>query len=701
MSRKRTKRPGRPATVSAPTATAVETSTAGATTTRRQWLFRGIVALVPFLSLLLLELLLRVAGYGVATGFALRQTVEGEPRYLSNPRFTWLFFDPALARVPPPFSLAVHKPANTVRVFVLGSSAAEGDPEPGFGIARVLEVLLRDEYPGVEFEVVNAAATAVNSHFVYASARGCLRLEPDLLVVYEGNNEVVGPYGAGTVLTTAVPPLPLVRAAVAVQSTRLGQLVAGVARAAGKSLGRGRVPGAWHGMEMFLERQLRRSDAALERTYRNYERNLADTCRAAREAGVPVVLSTVAVNLRSGPFASLHAAALPAPDRARVDALLGDAARGEAEGRWAESADALGKAVQVDPEHAESFYRLGRDEARLGRGADARRHLELARDLDTLRFRADTRTNAIVRAVARREAGVRLVDAEEDLAAQSPEGTPGDESFLDHVHLTFHGNYLLGVALLAQVREALPDGVRRRRTPRPLPSEEEVAGRLVYTELDQYRIAETMQQRLRDAPFTNQPDHAEQVRRFADELARLRSHGDTGAVDAAVKVYEQALAAGRPHWSLRERYAVIEKRLGNAAVAADQLRLLTRELPQYPAFELQLSRALRDTGRFAEARAALQKVLDYQPDAAVTLVEVARLDLVQGRVAEATRAARRAVSLDPRDANALTVLAASLCPRRECAAPERAEATSLLQRALEIAPESEAVRRDLGALQKK
>jgi tetratricopeptide (TPR) repeat protein len=674
---------------------------APSSTPGRRWLSRAVVLVFPWLFLLLAELLLRAIGYGVPMDFVLRQDVQNEPRYLGNPRFSWLFFDPAVARVPPPFSLALRKPPNTVRVFVLGSSAAQGDPEPGFGIARVLEILLRDQYPGVEFDVTNAAATAVNSHFVYAAARASLRLEPDLLVLYTGNNEVVGPFGAGTVLSAAAPPLPLVRTAVAVQGTRLGQLVGSIARAAGKSLGRGRAPGAWHGMEMFLQVQVRRSDPALERTYRNYERNLADVCRLARAAGVSVVLSTVAVNLRGcGPFGSLHMPSLAAADRARWDVLFAAAVRFEAEGRWAEAADALQKAVQIDPEHAEAFYRLGRCEARLGRDTEARRHLELARDLDTLRFRADTRTNAIVREVARRERGVRLVDAEQKLGAQSPQGAPGDESFLDHVHLTFHGNYLLGAALFEQVHEALPAWVRPHAAGRPLPSEAQAAQRLLHTELDRYRVAETMQQRLREAPFTGQPDHAEHVKRFADELALLRARGDSGAVDAVVKQYEQALTGERPHWSLRERYAIIERRIGNTALAADQWQILTRQFPQYPAFQLQLSRSLRDTGRVAEARVALQKALDYQPDAPVTLVELARLELQQGRLAESARAARRAVSVDPRDANALNVLAASLCPRHQCAQKERAEAIGLLQRALEVAPESETIRRDLDALQR-
>jgi tetratricopeptide (TPR) repeat protein len=241
--------------------------------------------------------------------------------------------------------------------------------------------------------------------------------------------------------------------------------------------------------------------------------------------------------------------------------------------------------------------------------------------------------------------------------------------------------------------------MRARASGRPVLAADEVARRLVYTGLDRYRIAETMQQRLRDAPFTHQPDHAEQARRFDDELAALRAGGGQ-AVDAALERYRQALAAGPPvHWSLRERYAIILKRVGNAALAADEWRLIVRQLPQYPGFWLQLSRALRDGGRFAEARDALEKVLEFQPDAAVTLTELARLELAQGRSEEARRAARRAVAADPRDANALALLAAALCPRRECGPNERSQAIGLLRRALEAAPESEVVRRDLDALQ--
>jgi tetratricopeptide (TPR) repeat protein len=658
-----------------------------------------VLVTFPFLVFVLLELLLRAVGYGVSMDFVRRQEVEGEPRYLSNPRFTWLFFDPAVARLCPPFSLAVGKPPDTFRVFVLGSSAAQGDPEPGFGLARMLDVLLRDQYPGVEFEVINAAATAVNSHVVYAMARASLLLEPDLLVLYTGNNEVVGPYGAGTVLTAVAPDLALIRAAVRVRSTRVGQLVGAVARSVTKGIGHAEAPGAWHGMEMFLRHQVRRSDPALQRTYRLYERNLSDTCALARRAGVPVVLSTVAVNLRScGPFGSLPAPALSPANRVRWQEHYQEGVRLEGEGRWAEAAEALRKATEIDREYAEVNYRLARCEEKLGRYDEALRHYRDARDLDTLRFRADTRSNAIVREVAKREPGVRLAEADRRLDDEAPHGTPGDEDFLDHVHLTFRGNYRVSLVLLERIREVLPEWVRRRGSGRPALGEDACARQLVFTELDRYLIDETMAQRLREPPFTGQVDHAEQMERFTRELTALRTHGESDAVDTAIREYERALAQPHPSWSVRERYATIERRVGKTAEAIREWQVLARQFPQYPSFHLQLARTLREVGRYEEAAASLGSVLEYQPDSAVALVEAARLALARGQPAEARGYARRAAVLDPRDAGALHILARSLCPPEGCTSGERAEAIGLLTRALEVAPESDAVRRDLEAL---
>jgi tetratricopeptide (TPR) repeat protein len=661
----------------------------------RRWLFRAILVAVPCLFFVAFELTLRAVGYGVPMDFALRQQVLGETRLTSNPYFTWLFFDPSLARLCPPFSLESRKPRKTCRIFVLGSSAAQGDPEPGFGLARMLEVLLGDQYRGVDLEVVNAATAAINSHVVYRMARASTRLEPDVFVLYTGNNEVVGPYGAGTTLTANTPDLRLLRASVAVRSTRVGQLLGAVVRGA---VARKSSRGSWRGMEMFVEHQVRLGDPVLERTYADYERNLADTCRVARNAGVPVVLSTLVVNERScAPFGSLHAAQLAPEDLARWERIYREGVQLEAQGLWAEASDRFRSAAQVDGGYAELEYRWARCCWNLAQHDDARQHYRRALDLDTLRFRADTRINEIVRRVGEREAsrGARLVDAAQLLADAAPYTTPGDELLLDHVHLGFRGNYLLSAALLAEIQRVLPDWVRAQHAGRPVLSEQECARRLVYTDLDRYMIAETMAERLRQPPFTAQIDHAEQVERFARELATLRALGEAGAVATAVKEYEQALAAERPSWTVRERYAAIERRIGNASVAEREWRLLAGQFPQYPSFHLQLARALRDTGKHAEAEASLRTLLRYQPESSLVLAELARVVLHQGRAAEAISHARRAVALDPRDPTALHLLATTLCRRDSCPPDALAEATAHLTKALDLAPDSAAIRRDL------
>jgi tetratricopeptide (TPR) repeat protein len=561
----------------------------------------------------------------------------------------------------------------------------------------MLEALLRDQYPGVDFDVVNSATTAINSHVVYAMARAAARLDPDVFVIYEGNNEVVGPFGAGTVLTARTTSLPILRAGVALRSTRVGQL----ARAAVEYLeSRGpgsRSEGSWNGMEMFLDRPVSATDARLQRTYQLFERNLVDICRVGEGAGVPVVVSTVGVNMRSSaPFGSVHGRSLSADELRRFDEAYGEGKRFEHEARWSEAADRFSRAMAIDDGYAELQYRLGRCEWSLGRYDDARGRYHRALDLDALRFRADERINGIIRDVAGREHahGVRLADGEARLAGQAPHGVPGEETFLDHVHLTFGGNYRLSLVLLESIREALPERVRSRASGRPILTEGECEDRLVYTDLDRYRIAETMLQRLQQPPFTGQMDHAEQIERYSREMAALRAAGEAAGPAVPVRQYEEALSRDHPRWEVRERYAVIEGRLGNKAVAEREWRRLAEEFPLYPSFRMQLARTLRDVGRYAEAEDALRQVLQYQPESSLVLTEMARLALSQGRAREAISRARRAVELDPADANAHYVLATTLC-QEPCRAEDRGEAIDQLNQALGRAPDSEPVKRDL------
>ena len=196
------------------------------------------------------EGVLRLAGAGYPPAFFIARdahTLE------TNDRYAWRSMPRALARDPLAFRMARHKPANTTRIFILGESAAQGFPDPAFGFGRALEVLLRTRHPERRFEIVNTAMTAVNSHAVCEIARECLRYEPDLFILYCGNNEVVGPFGPGTVFQSGTPPLWLVRLRLAVSKLRLAQKLGGAVEGLLRRQGSA---GQWSGMEMFLERRV-------------------------------------------------------------------------------------------------------------------------------------------------------------------------------------------------------------------------------------------------------------------------------------------------------------------------------------------------------------------------------------------------------------------------------------------------------------
>ena len=234
---------------------------------QRKWLFRLTAMIVaPVLFIAVLEAGLRLGGYGYPTTFFIGPNADGV--YTPNPRFGWRFFPRPLARSPIP-SLLSAKPAGTVRIFVLGGSAAQGMPNYSFSFGRILEVMLRERYPDVKFEVVNTAMTAINSHVVLEIARDCAAHQPDLFVVYMGNNEVVGPYGPGTVFQQWSPSLKFIRANVWVKSTRIGQLFDGAIHYLHAKDGS---PASWQGMEMFLGNQIAADDPRLEAVYSNFRR---------------------------------------------------------------------------------------------------------------------------------------------------------------------------------------------------------------------------------------------------------------------------------------------------------------------------------------------------------------------------------------------------------------------------------------------
>lgn len=658
---------------------------------RRRW-FALVAAALPLLLLAVAEAGLRLAGVGYPTGFFLDRRVGSRPVVIENQDFSRRFFPPGLERTTEPLAMAKDKPPGLCRVFVLGESAAQGDPEPAFGCARILECLLRARHPDRQFEVVNVAVTAINSHVIRSIARDCAARQGDVWVIYMGNNEVIGPFGAGTVFGAQVPGAAWIRASLAFKTTRLGQVLDALKwRLAGS-----RAPTAWEGMEMFLHQQVRPGDPRLARVYTHFQANLEAILDTAERAGVGVVLSTVASNLKDcPPFASLHRPDLDRPGLNEWDRRFQNGTNREAAADFAAAVAAYQHAAQLDDQFAELWFRLGRCHAALTNTAAAADGFVRARDCDTLRFRADTRINQIITDAVRRRGGARLkgVDAAAAFAARSAGGVAGDELLLEHVHPNFAGHYLLACLVAEQVEALLAARDAPATAPVPWLSLDECRRRLAFTEWDRAQVLEELCERLAQPPFTHQLGHAARMQRWREEYRRAEEALNADGIDAAMAMYRDALERSPADWVLHADLARLAQASGNGRLAETQWQRVIELMPHVLEAYYSLGNLLDSRGETATAIPFFLEALRRRPD----LVEARNglgLALANlGRMEEAMRQYQAALQRKPTFAEAHVNLGQALAR-----VGKLDEARAQYEAALRLKPGSAAAHINLGKL---
>jgi tetratricopeptide (TPR) repeat protein len=554
-----------------------------------------------------------------------------------------------------------------------------------------LQVLLREQYPERRIEIINTAVTAINSHVIRPIAREAAEQAGDAWVIYLGNNEVVGPFGSGTVFGAQTPPLPVIRATVALKATRTGQLMDDLLQRTSRRAG----PREWDGMEMFLQQQIRQTDLRMARVYGHFRQNLADIVAFGVGSGAKVVLSTVGSNVRDcAPLASLHREDLPADKVAAWEAAYQAGVALEQDGKPAEAVVQYQRAAQVDGQFAELHYRLGRCKAALGRGEAAQKHFILARDLDTLRFRADSRINEIIRQVAAewQPRGVRLADTEAVLARASADGIPGAEWFHEHVHLTFAGNYQTAWAMAEQIAQALaPVTQVATAGAKPLLSLDECARRLGSTDCERLRMAQEVTRRTSRPPFTQQLDHATEAPRRAALLAELQERDRTNFA-ASVASYRQALAQAGDDWQIHDNFAGALVLHGDESNAVVHLRRVAQLLPHFVQTYHLLGSILIEQNQFADAEACYAQALNLERDHLESRIGLGRVRLAQNRGKEAVEEFRRAVKLQPRAARTHNHLGVALLQLDRAA-----EAEAAFRAALQAQPEFLPARLNLGS----
>jgi tetratricopeptide (TPR) repeat protein len=302
--------------------------------------------------------------------------------------------------------------------------------------------------------------------------------------------------------------------------------------------------------------------------YSHFEQNLNDIIDIGFESGAKVIVCTVASNLKDNPpFASMHKQDLSELQRYNWERYYKEGIGLEANGRYKEAVAKYSQAVTIDDNYAELHYRLANCYVQLNRYGEAKESYIEARDRDTLRFRADSQINQIIKeSVLDSERDyVYLVDVVKafEKAEKTAHQMAGEELFYEHVHMNFFGNYLLAKSVYSQIITTLPADFQSVTDENvPFLSVDQCATLLAFTIWDLHKILGRVLERLTRPPFTNQIDHDLRKTKLLEQMNQLENSLSPKALDLIQQVYQRALDKNPNDWMLQNNLAEFYRERG-------------------------------------------------------------------------------------------------------------------------------------------
>lgn len=521
-----------------------------------------------------------------------------------------------------------HKPSGVIRVFCLGGSTTYGRPyDDATSFAGWLRELLPRVAPDTAWEIINAGGVSYASYRVARLAEELVQYEPDLLIVYTGQNEFLEERTYRNILRTSILQRHLTATLAQTRTYALAQ----------RLLGRQRVPRKADRFQMPEE-----VDAVLDHTVgptsyvRNDELrrqildhfaiNLARIVHIGRRSGAQVMLVTPASNLKDcSPFKSLHTKELSAESLRRWTKFYAEAKRLERGRKPEEALTTYRRAAQIDSRFAELHWRKGRLLLKLRQFAAARTAFRRAVDEDVCPLRAISEIPEIVRDTAD-QMNVPLVDFERLInrrcRQQLGHTSPGNEFFLDHVHPTIATNSQLAVAIIARLAE------NGRFKIRSGPTKE---------------LMDTVSRRIES--HIDARKHAIALRNLAKVLNWAGKHHEAGslALRAVKQLPEdpEALVIS----------AAFLARTGRTLQAIEHYRRALRHRPDYATAHQMLGATLVDRGALNEALKHFIALARLRPEDAHAWQMIGAIYAEQGHFSKALPSYEQAASLNPDDAD--------------------------------------------------
>ncbi|MEZ5397458.1 MAG: tetratricopeptide repeat protein, partial [Bryobacterales bacterium] len=290
-----------------------------------------------------------------------------------------------------------------------------------------------------------------------------------------------------------------------------------------------------------------------------------------------------------------------------------------------------------------------------GKYAEARRAYERALDEDVCPLRA---TSAIRDAV--RHVDAPVLDFERILAGKSEHGVPGDDWFVDHVHLSEAGYRLLGVEILEKLQQEGWVGGGA-----PTQTQVAEAGKRIHARMDDHAYGVSFRNLARVLSWAGKDIDAGPAAERAIALLGPdaeayellgRARQAQGALDSAERAYRDSIAADPERANGYARLGALLLQRRQPAPASVYLTEALRLGAERAEVHNNLALALMALGKPGDAEPHFERATALEPDSAKIWANRGVAEMQMDRLDEAEYSLAQAVALDASSVEAWTNL---------------------------------------------
>lgn len=562
----------------------------------------------------------------------------------------------------------VNKSENTYRIFCLGGSTTYGRPYTDrLSFCGWLRAYLHAADPATNWEVINAGGISYASYRVARMMNELRNYQPDLFIVYSGQNEFLEQrsYDAlqklpawvinldarlsGTRLYSAMKrTLDALRSATNEISVKRDELSGEVDEILNHTMG----PESYS-----------RDDNLRQEVILHYRLNLIRMSKIADSADADIIYIRPVANLRDmSPFKSEHRNNMDLDTLLQWQTLYRHALQLQREGKPDEALAKFRKALRLDDRYADLHFRIGLLLFTQHHYEKAEASFIRAIEEDVAPLRILPSMQQIVTDVADAE-DAPLIDFQAMLKSVYREKYGhtvfGKEYFTDHVHTSYEGYDLLGMALFNQLvtqgtahPDALWSEVRAKAVRQQIvagidPQDEAMSFVSLGSVLiwaGKYREAQAMFQRALEI-------------RGDDDFLYLRLANiamATGVPDEAL--YYLKKIQSMPTVNTRLGIIMLQQEKADKAITYCEAEMQQHHESYMP--HVCIAQALAKKGDFDSAQQHFERALELKPNKTVIHLQYASFLLDRQRYDEAIDHAREVLRINPADFQAHNTLAA-------------------------------------------